>query len=149
MGGFQLGKVNVLGSKSTSDETRVGKDPFAVASSSVMGGFHPCNKYFPPLNSEKIVWEKLPFSIAAQEEDGALASNMSVPQHTQWSSRFGSSSTPTLRFHEPIVCNGKKTAQISRFVHEQGLAIRQDSPIGQFYGPAPPRNQIQAVVSRL
>lgn len=116
-----------------------------------MGGFQLCKKDLPPLNcTGNREGEPLPIAVQVEVEVLEPASLM-TPQGmaSQWSSLFGSGSAPTLSYHEPFVCNGKKTAQISHDVHKQGLAVWKASLIGQFNGPASPKNQIQAVVSRL
>lgn len=51
-----------------------------------------------------------------------------------WSSLFGTNFAPTLWYQETDLSTVKKVVKISPEIHEQGLALLDDSLIGQFYG---------------
>lgn len=66
-----------------------------------------------------------------------------------WSSLFGTNFTPNLKFHEPVVCEGRNVVEVSHEINNQGLSLWDDSLIGQFHGTSSHRAQIQAAVNYL
>lgn len=118
---------------------------FLKGKSSVMGSSAAAMSFndFPPLSSSKR-------GVPSSGLGSHVKSNLEgVQAQTCWSSLFGTRLAPNLRYQEPDLNNGKKVVKISHEIRSQGLALWEYSLIRQFYGTAPHKNQIQAVVYKL